>query len=285
MWTPKMHRAVDRRAMCICRRATIANGFAMQSVNDFYLQLSRGRLVLAFQPVIWLPDSSRVLYQEGLLRHVDARGDGVYPFAMLEKHQLMRELDRSVVHSVIECLLKDPLLRLGCNISAQSAIIDGFWHDLLRRLGDEPSVASRLVIEITESATPPSTQAAIEFVLCLRELGCRVAIDDFGSGLGTLEFIRRTRPDIVKIDQGYLRRARGELNSAQTLSHLVQLCKTLAPCVIIEGIETVADHGLASACGGEWGQGYLFGRPQVDRLGQPCRLQRLGLEPSAADQP
>ncbi|EJM62102.1 EAL domain-containing protein [Pseudomonas sp. GM50] len=248
----------------------------MHRVRNFYSELALGRLVLAFQPVVWLPDSSRVLYQEGLLRHIDALGKGVYPFAMLEKHQLMRELDRSVVHSVIDSLLLDEHLRLGCNISAQSAIVDHYWQEIIAHLRDAPSVAARLVIEITESATPPSTLAAIEFVLCLRELGCRVAIDDFGAGLGTLEFIRQTRPDIVKIDQGYIQRARLETNNAQTLGHLVQLCKTLAPCVIIEGIESEADRALATACGSEWGQGYLFGRPQIDALGARCLLQPMG---------
>lgn len=177
---------------------------------------------------------------------------------------------------MIERLLEDEHLRLGCNISAQSAIVDPFWSATLAQLRDAPAVAARLVIEITESATPPSTEAAIEFVLCLRELGCRVAVDDFGAGLGTLEFIRQSLPDMVKIDQGYLQRARSEPNSVQTLKHLVQLCKTLAPCVIIEGIESEADRALATACGGEWGQGYLFGRPRLDRLGAPCRLRGGG---------
>jgi EAL domain-containing protein (putative c-di-GMP-specific phosphodiesterase class I) len=60
------------------------------------------------------------------------------------------------------------------------------------------------------------------------------------------------------------------------LGHLVQLCKTLAPCVIIEGIESEADLALATACGGEWGQGYLFGRPRMDALGERCILQAIG---------
>lgn len=247
----------------------------MHRVKNFYNELAQGKLVLAFQPVVWMPDSDRVLYQEGLLRHIDASGEGVYPLVMLEQLQSMRELDRSVVGCVIDRLLQNEHLRLGCNISAQSAIIDPFWHLILAQLRETPSVAARLVIEITESATPPSTSAAIEFVLCLRELGCRVAIDDFGAGLGTLEFIRKTRPDIVKIDQGYLQRARLDTNNAQTLGHLVQLCKTLAPCVIIEGIETEADRALATACGSEWGQGYLFGRPRIDALGERCQLQSL----------
>lgn len=263
-WRRHIHPAAGRRFVYGCD---------MHRVKNFYNELAQGKLVLAFQPVVWLPDSRRVLYQEGLLRHIDAQGEGVYPFAMLEKHQLMRELDRSVVSCVIERLLQNEHLRLGCNISAQSAIVDHYWQPILMQLRDTPSVAARLVIEVTESATPPSTSAAIEFVLCLREMGCRVAIDDFGSGLGTLEFIRQTRPDIVKIDQGYLQRARLETNSAQTLGHLVQLCKTLAPCVIIEGIESEADRALATACGSEWGQGYLFGRPQIDALGARCQLQ------------
>ncbi|WP_430445303.1 MAG: EAL domain-containing protein [Pseudomonas piscis] len=256
----------------------------MHSSKEFYRELAEGRLMLAFQPVVWLPDHNRVLYYEGLLRHGAAQGGEAYPLALLEAQPLMRELDRAVVLAVIDCLRRDERLRLGCNISARSAIIDSFWFVILDLLREAPSLASRLVIEITESATPPSIEAASEFVLCLRELGCRVAIDDFGAGLGTLEFIRQTRPDIVKIDKGYIQRARSEANSVQTLGHLVQLCKTLAPCVIVEGVESAADQSLASACGGEWGQGYLFGRPQVERLGRACRLQRAMPELCVPDQ-
>ena len=59
---------------------------------------------------------------------------------------------------------------------------------------------------------------------------------------------------------------------------------TLAPCVIIEGIETSTDQNLATACGGEWGQGYLFGRPQVDRLGRRCCLEQQMAPRCALDQ-
>ncbi|QIH09520.1 MULTISPECIES: EAL domain-containing protein [unclassified Pseudomonas] len=256
----------------------------MQSIKDFYRELADGRLMLAFQPVVWLADSSRVLYHEGLLRRIDAQGGDTYPLAHLEKQALMRELDRNVVLCVIACLHRDDRLRLGCNISARSAVIDSFWLEIIEALREAPSVAARLVIEITESAAPPSIEAASEFVRCLRGLGCRVAIDDFGAGVGTLEFIRQTRPDIVKIDKGYIQRARGEANSAQTLGHLVQLCKTLAPCVIVEGLESIADQELASDCGGEWGQGYLFGRPHVDRLGQRCQVSRMAQESCTSDQ-
>ncbi len=48
----------------------------MHRVKNFYNELAQGKLVLAFQPVVWMPDSDRVLYQEGLLRHIDASGEG-----------------------------------------------------------------------------------------------------------------------------------------------------------------------------------------------------------------
>ena len=57
----------------------------MHRVKNFYNELAQGKLVLAFQPVVWMPDSDRVLYQEGLLRHIDASGEGVYPLVMLEQ--------------------------------------------------------------------------------------------------------------------------------------------------------------------------------------------------------
>ena len=83
-----------------------AYGRVMQRVRDFYRELSRGQLLLAFQPVVWLPGSSRVLYQEGLLRRADAQGPESYPFALMEQHQMMRDLDRSVVQCVIDRLLE-----------------------------------------------------------------------------------------------------------------------------------------------------------------------------------
>ncbi|MFV9682118.1 EAL domain-containing protein [Pseudomonas sp. NY15367] len=121
---------------------------------------------------------------------------------------------------------------------------------------------------------PPCHKSAVELVTHLRNSGCQVAVDDFGSGFGTLAFIQQSQPDIIKIDQSYIQRARENAQGERTLVHLLELCKTLAPCVIVEGIETEADLQLAQDIGSEWLQGYLFGRPSFALADLPG-IQRI----------
>ncbi|MBX8476303.1 EAL domain-containing protein [Pseudomonas cichorii] len=244
----------------------------MQRVRHFYRELAAGRLLMAFQPVVALPALGHILYHEALLRHSSAFRQPFAPFARLEKLGMMLRLDLSVMSTVIQRLRLHPDLSLSCNISAQSAILAEGWQPLLQQLLEEPEVACRLVIEITESAATPDIPMAVDFVNAMRATGCRVAVDDFGSGYSTLEFILQSRPDIIKIDQGYMKRARTNPLGRTTLSHLLPLCKSLAPCVIVEGIETRADSEMVNDLGGEWGQGYLLGRPSLETLGTPCKV-------------
>lgn len=232
----------------------------LQRAHLFYDQLQRGQFHLAFQPVVAPGETQRVLYRESLLRHT-GEGLGFNPFPLLERLHVIRPLDHRVICTVLTLLQNNPTLTLGCNISALSTVLDNDWDQLLERFSSEPEVTSRLVIEITESAVPPSHRSAVDLVHRLRHAGCRVAVDDFGSGFGTLSFIQQSQPDIIKIDQSYIQRARNSTQGEKTLKYLLELCKTLAPCVIVEGVETSADLNLAKSLGSYWVQGYLFGHP------------------------
>ncbi|UCJ14740.1 EAL domain-containing protein [Pseudomonas sp. MM211] len=237
----------------------------------FYGQLQQGRFHLAFQPVVAPANAQRTLYHEGLLRSSGEALD-FNPFAVLERLQSIRQLDCCVANSVIALLQSHPSLTLGCNISAQSARLDSHWERVLQQLADDANLARRLVIEITESSAQPSHEQAIEFVHQLRSTGCHVAIDDFGSGFATLTFIQQGQPDLIKIDQGYIRRARQSSLHGKTLKHLIGLCSTLAAHVVVEGIETTEDLEIAQECDAQWVQGFLFARPQalIDGLEEPC---------------
>ncbi|WP_371259322.1 EAL domain-containing protein [Pseudomonas sp. URMO17WK12:I3] len=242
-------------------------------VRYFYEQLQRGRFHLAFQPVRSIADTQCSLYHEGLLRS-EGEPLGFNPFALLERRHAMRRLDHFVLDAVIGLLQANPTLTLGCNVSAQSARIDYHWELILQRLADA-DLAARLVIEITESSAPCGHDQAVEFVNQLRSTGCHVAIDDFGAGFATLAFIQDAQPDIIKIDKGYVQRARRSALHARTLRHLVGLCNTLAAHVVVEGIETADDLAISRDCEAQWGQGFLFARPQkvIEGLSRPCVLK------------
>lgn len=265
---PSMFTASPMISLDAISDATAASDDAR--ARHFYEQLQGGGFHLAFQPIRACADTGSVLYLEGLLRSV-GEPLGFNPFAVLERKRSMRRLDRGVVDAVIDVLQRHPAMTLGCNISAQSATLDYHWEQVIQRLA-ESDIAARLVIEITESSAPASHDQAVEFVHQLRSTGCHVAIDDFGSGFGTLAFIEQAQPDIIKIDQGYVQRARRSSLHAKRLRHLIGLCNTLATHVVVEGVETMDDLAISREYGAPWVQGFLFGRAQklIDGLDAPC---------------
>lgn len=179
----------------------------------------------------------------------------------MEGKKCIRSLDRYVVRSVIDLIHQNPNIRLGCNISAQSAVLDEKWQEILAHLRANRYIAERLVLEITESSVCLSHSLAVDFVHQMRSLGCLLAVDDFGSGHSTLEFILAAQPDIIKIDKGYLQRARDNIDSQNTIRHLILLCKTLAPCVVVEGVELESDKLIIGDA--DWAQGFLIGKPSL----------------------
>ncbi|MCE1113675.1 MULTISPECIES: EAL domain-containing protein [Pseudomonas] len=246
----------------------------LQRSRLVYRELALRRFALAMQPVVDGRDPARVLYHECLLRH-EGPALGFNPIAVLERRQAMGLLDRSVLACVIATLEQHPQLHLGCNLSAQSACADPAWECLWARLRRRPDVAARLVLEITESAAPGDPAQTLAFIASMQALGCRVAIDDFGAGFASLAFVRQAQPDVLKVDRGYLHRARQSDTDAQVFDHLVGLCNALATCVVVEGVEDGADQQRVLRAGATWQQGFHFGRPSLRAPVADCRVVLL----------
>lgn len=209
---------------------------------------------------------SSPLYHECLIRLRDVDGDLLMPgkfLPALERLGLMRAVDRQVVRAVLQELRRRPDAVLGCNISGMSVANDIWWHSILTDLRGRPDVACRLVIEITETVLPPNAKSALELIAALKLTGCRVAVDDFGSGYSTIAFARSALPDIVKLDCSFMRNPTANPSRLELLRHLVLLAGDFAPDVVIEGVETGADLQVAKQSGANWCQGYLFTPPAI----------------------
>jgi EAL domain-containing protein (putative c-di-GMP-specific phosphodiesterase class I) len=179
----------------------------------------------------------------------------------LERLGMMQCLDRHVVALVIDLLQAQPHLYLGANISAQSAAEDEWWESTFLQLSTMPDVARRLVIEITETA-PLDVAAGRAFVKRLQQLGCRISIDDFGTGFGIETGVQIGAADVVKI-AGQLIAGDGDRQaSRERIAHFVSLARDIAPCVVLEGIESAHALEAAREAGVDCVQGYYVGRPQ-----------------------
>jgi EAL domain-containing protein (putative c-di-GMP-specific phosphodiesterase class I) len=135
---------------------------------------------------------------------------------------------------------------------------------LLGRHGIRPE---RIVVEITEAVLMHNNPAIRAIVSEMRRFGCRIALDDFGTGYSSLSYLNRFPVDIIKIDQSFTRsindanaevrhKSRMLVESITTLSHKMDCT------VIAEGIESEEECRTLCEMGLDYGQGYLFHRPQ-----------------------
>lgn len=130
----------------------------MAVAADLLLAVREGGLPLVWQSVRDAHKSGNILYREARLRKID--GQGISPtvgdaIQAAERVGCVAALDCCVVSRVLDELQADPDVRLGVNISARSARLSFWWTELLARLRADRSLASRLFIEITETAPLP----------------------------------------------------------------------------------------------------------------------------------
>jgi len=273
---PEADRSSSSLPAPVCAPAGDGEDWAAQYRRDMAIAsvaltaLDEGGLDMCWQAVRAAGSPDKVLYHEGLSRLMDHDGRMQSPAVFipaLERLGLVRAFDRHVFALVLNELENFPGARLGVNISAQSARLDGWWSSALERLRAAPDLARRLVVEITETAALDGE--ASRFVSVLRRLGCRVALDDFGVGHASVRCAMALSPDIIKVDAFFLRRAGGSTEGEALLEHLVGIAAHCAPVVIVEGVETAEQSRMverlqarymspANAC---WQQGYHFGQP------------------------
>lgn len=276
----RFHKAPGRRPFSNAEKALISEavtpirpvrrGRAIHSVEEadrvaelVWKAMRDDRIELAFQGVCDTANSDVILYHECLARLTDEDGTPVSPakfIPALESIGLIHLFDRYVFRLVVALLDKHPNTTLGVNVSALSVGDNVLWAPTFIFLLSRPDIAHRLVVEITETA-PVNIEDARAFARRLRETGCRIAIDDFGAGYSLENGMAAGHADIIKIDASWLAKVSQGICSPADFNSFIAFASGLAPCVIVEGVETNADYELARRARIEWVQGYWFGKP------------------------
>lgn len=254
----------------------------MQIVAHAFRCAGEGRMIPHWQPVCDYRDPARILYHEGLVRfgeQSEALSPGVI-FPALERTGTASTFDWVMVRHVLDELRAHPQATLAVNISANSTHRQGWWRNILADLATRPDLATRLVVEITETEPIVHIEEAIAFAHALRATGATLALDDFGAGFTSIRQLMGLVPALVKIDGLFLQRATRPQNPCRSLPHLIELIRELGGTVIIEGVETQAMADLAFVSGAVWQQGYHHARPSPIRSGisQPLSLDAIGAE-------
>ncbi len=234
--------------------------------------LKENRLVFAYQPVVG-SDSGAVEYYECLLRMI-AEDGSIVPAGdfvpVIEQLGFIRLLDRHVLERAVEEIAEHPKIRLGFNISGLTATDRSWLRAVVSLLKDKPELARRLIVEITETAALADIDESARFVGTLKDLGCRVALDDFGAGFTSLRHLQALSVDVVKIDGSFVRNLADSYDNQIFLRHLVGLADGFGLTTVAEGVETAQEATILRREGVRFLQGYHFGRPTIDRPWLAC---------------
>jgi len=149
-------------------------------------------------------------------------------------------------------------LRLAVNISARHLQRGELVRDVLEALETSGFEAGNLVIELTESTMMYDTEVNLERFHCLKAIGVKLAIDDFGIGYSSLSYLQRFPIDILKIDRSFVNGLTSCGDGPDLARAVITLGKTLGLDTIAEGIELEPQVAALLALGCVAGQGYLF---------------------------
>jgi EAL domain-containing protein (putative c-di-GMP-specific phosphodiesterase class I) len=254
--------------------------------SDLRQALDKGGLTLLYQPKVDA-DSGAIVGLEALARwpHPE-RGlltpDEFLPIA--EQTGLILPLTLWVLGM---CLRDQQRWRheghdlpVAVNISARwlrDAQFPGILRLLIRQMDGRPD---RLVLEVTESGLMSDPERAAGVLSELAALGCRLSLDDFGSGQSSLPWLQRLSLHEIKIDRSIVASMAHDSNTAVIVRSIVRLAHGLGLRAVGEGVETEAIARALTALGCDELQGYLFGRP-ISAAAMSDRLRRAPAEASS----
>lgn len=237
------------------------------------------RLMSNFQPIYSLAHQDIVGY-EGLVRAHGYHDEGKTPESLFESGR--EDFEEVFLDRLSRYLHCQNFSRQGnrhdwlfLNISPKVVVCGkqygDYFQSLLASAGIDPG---RVVIEIVEQEIEDEAKLA-EAAEYYRNMGCLIAIDDFGKGHSNFSRIWQLRPEIVKLDRDLIHQATQSENTRRILKRLVSLIHESGSLVLVEGVETEYEAFLAIDSGADFVQGYYFSRPQKQLLDSQIKSQKF----------
>ncbi|MEU5695277.1 EAL domain-containing protein [Actinosynnema sp. NPDC020468] len=228
--------------------------------------LDGGGLALHAMPMVQLA-TGRTLGYELLLRLEDGQEPYLGPAEFLpeaERSNLVLDIDRWVLSTAIDALVAhpDPELRFNVNISGRTLEDEDFGGFVLDRLATAGVAPGRLGLEITETAAVTNLDAARALSLQLRAFGCRITLDDFGSGFGSFVHLKHLPITGIKIDGEFVRGIDGRTTDAVLVAGIVEIARGLGLSAVAEWVERPSQVEALTRLGVRVGQGFHLGRPR-----------------------
>lgn len=245
--------------------STPAQIHSRQVCDEIVAALNQGRVALALQPVVDARTHAPVFY-EGLLRLDGEDGRLVTPAAILpiaEESGLIQLIDQRMLELGFAELTRDPGLRLSLNVSGTS-LLDPQWLGRLQAAcANRQDLASRLIIEMTETSAISDLGRARRTIAAIKNCGAKVAMDDFGAGHTSFRNLRNLQIDLLKLDGAFVQNLASCEDDRAFVRTLVDLARHLGIPTVAEWVEDAASAAILADWGVDYLQGHFFGAAQA----------------------
>ncbi len=243
----------------------------MQWVARIIRALEEDRFRLALQPIAATVDDGHGEHYELLLRMEDEQGDTVWPDSFLpaaERYNLSAKIDRWVIDTALDWFSARPqrlerLYLCSINLSGHSLSDESFLDFLIRKFRESGVPPGKICFEITETVAIINLTSARRFIGALKELGCRFALDDFGSGLSSFAYLKNLPVDFIKIDGVFVRDIVDDPIALAMVNSINEIGHVMGKQTIAEFAENEPILAKLRALGVDYVQGFAVGRPRV----------------------
>ncbi len=241
----------------------------MQWVGRISQALDDSRFCLYAQPIVSL-DNGAIKHYELLTRMLDEKGETIPPGAFLpaaERYNLIERLDTWVITNACTFLAEHPYFVeqmefVSINLSGPSLVNKDLLETIMRNFREFGVSPDKFCFEITETVAISNLESATSFISILKQLGCRFALDDFGSGLSSFGYLKNLPVDYLKIDGMFVRDIVDDPIDHAMVKSINDIGQVMGMQTIAEFVENDEVKGLLKGIGVNYGQGYGLGKPR-----------------------
>ena len=242
------------------KRHSMENIHMLKKVKE---ALKNNRIRPFFQPLVDLNTKNIVKY-EALVRLIADDGKVIAPFFFLEltkKSKLYPKITKLVIEKSIEFIKKENL-EVSINISYPDIKDKSTLNFISSILEINRDISHFITFELLESEQIQNYDEVFEFINLIKSYGCKLAIDDFGSGYSNFTHIFNMNPDILKIDGSLIKDITTNKNSENIVKAMIMLAKESNIQTVAEFVDSPEVDECVTKLGIDFGQGYFYSPPK-----------------------